>query len=142
MSSPNEWTGDPNSQHQRWSKWEFGIEANPKKLPPKKDVEYNAAKYFQAGFGSAGKMTVKLLRTPTDAKYLRRASYYYISLIIEGPPVHDPAFRAQVRADFEKRFMGAGFGHGARLVLFRCQLLAGDAEDGNPPEQLIVLPSI
>ncbi len=137
-----DWTGNPNSQNQLWSKWEFGIEASPRRLPKKSDVEDNARRYFAAGFGTAGKLAVKLLRTPTDATLLRRATYYYITVMIEGPPAHDPGYREYVRRDFTKKFVEAGFGQTARLVMFRCNIMAGDKQDGTPPEQLIVLPSI
>src|SRR5262245_321110 len=94
-------TDNPNSQHQLWSRWEMGIEASPSKLPKKQDVIDNARRYFAAGFKSdAGRLTVKLLRTPTDVKLLRRATYYYITMLIEGPPASDPAFRLAVRRDF------------------------------------------
>lgn len=121
----------------------MGIEASPRKLPPKAVVIDNARRYFAAGFKSqAGRLTVKLLRTPTDARLIRRASYYYISLLIEGPPASDPDFRAAVKRDFTERFVRVGFGPTARLVMFRCEIVAGDKGDGSPPEQLLVLPTI
>lgn len=136
-------TDNPNSANQRWSRWEFGIEANPRKLPPKDVVLENAQRYFAAGFKSqTGRVKVRLLRTPPDVQLLRRATYYYIVVQIEGPPVMDPGYRNAVRDDFTRRFMEPGFGPGARLVLFRPTLLAGDREDGQPPEQLIVLPTL
>ncbi len=133
----------PNSAHQTWSKWEFGVLANPRKLPSKTAVLDNARRYFAAGFKSdAGRISVQLLRTPDDVHHLRRATYYYLVVQIEGPPVTDPDYCRQVRVDFEQRFMQPGFGSGARLVLFRSQLLAGARDDGQPPEQLIVLPTL
>ncbi|MBA2432220.1 MAG: hypothetical protein H0V56_08905 [Chthoniobacterales bacterium] len=135
--------GDPNSAHQHWSRWEFGIEASPRKLPGKADVLDNARRYFAAGFTSeAGRVRCELFRTPRDVQRKRRATYYYLAIEIEGPPANDPLYREQVREDFARRFMEPGFGQSARLVMFRAQVLAGETEDGSPPEQLIVLPTL
>jgi hypothetical protein len=136
-------TMDPNSQHQRWSRWVFGIEASPRKLPSRLSVLDNARRYFAAGFQStAGRVKCQLLRTPLDVKFARRATYYLLSIDIEGPPAHDPAYQKSVRQDFAKKFVAGGFGFSARLVKFEVQILAGDQQDGRPADQLLVLPTL
>lgn len=68
------------------------------------------------------------------------AAPYGITLEIEGPAVHDVALREYVKKDFTEKFVGQGFGVGARLVGFEAGLLAGDAQDGKPPAQFLVVP--
>jgi hypothetical protein len=122
---------DPNSQHQRWSRWIFGIQATPQKRPAVLEVVDNARRYFTARFHSAGQVRCD-----------EQDGYYCLVLEIEGPDAHDPEVVARVQADFTQRFMAPGFGQGATLVRFTVGLLAGDAEDGRPPAQLLVMPSI
>ena len=120
---------DPNSQHQMWSRWVFGVLASTKH-PDRLVCVDNFRRWCRMGFQSS------VGRARCD---LRRA-YYRFVLEIEGPPVHDPAFVESVRQQFVERFMAPGFGPGARLLRFRTKLLAGDRQDGTPPDQLLVMP--
>ena len=123
---------DPNSQHQVWSRWVFGVEAAPNKLPPVSECVDNARRFFSKGFASS------VGRVRCD----QQGTYYVFVAEIEGPPAHDPAYAESVRKEFAERFMVPGFGPGAQLVRFTTGILAGNQQDGNPPDQLLVLPSI
>ena len=125
-------TMDPNSQHQIWSRWIFGVEANPQKLPKARVCAENARTYFAKLFRS----TVGRVRC--DAQ----GTYYCFVAEMEGPPAHDPAYARSVRRGFRSRFMAQGFGAGARLVRFDVAVLAGDTQDGKPPEQMLVMPPL
>jgi hypothetical protein len=67
---------------------------------------------------------------------------YIFEVEIEGPPVHDPAFKAHVKRQFIEHFMFKGFGYRASLVRFDVVPLAGLREDGTPADQLVVIPTI
>jgi hypothetical protein len=125
-------TLDPNSQHQLWSRWVFGVEASPRKLPDVKECAENARRFFAKGFKS----------TMGQVRCDQQGTYYCFIVEIEGPPVHDPEYRAEVKARFEEKFMRLGFGPSARLTRFHAGVLAGDKEDGRPPEQLLVMPTL
>ena len=123
---------DPNSEHQLWSRWTFGVEASPAKLPDVDECADNARRYFAKGFRS----TIGRVRCD------RQGTYYVFVVEIEGPPGHDPDYADAVKRDFTERFMAQGFGPGARLVRFVVGVLAGDQQDGRPPEQLLVMPGL
>lgn len=126
---------DPNSQHQRWSRWIFIVKAD-RKIPTEREARENFFRWCATGFQS----------TVGRGRCERRASwggiYYRFVIEIEGPPAHDPEYVESVKAQFQKHFMAKGFGQGAQLHRFRVILLAGDTQDGKPPEQMIVLPTI
>ena len=65
---------------------------------------------------------------------------YILMAEVEGPPVHDPEYVLSIRRQF-RAFVDR---HWSARVPFKMDtaLLAGDAEDGRPPAQLIVLPTI
>lgn len=122
---------DPNSQHQRWSRWIFGIEANPAKCPDHMAVVDNARRYFRKAFKTVGRVRCD-----------QQGTYYCLVVEIEGPPAHDPGYVESLKRDFTERFLAAGFGASARLTRFDVALLAGDAEDGTPPDQMLVMPHV
>lgn len=121
---------DPNSQHQVWGRWIFGVEAAPTKCPPVSECVDNARRFLAALLQS----TVGRVRCD------QQGTYYVFVAEIDGPPPYDPDRRAWIKREFRERFMRQGFGHSARLVRFEAILLAGDSEDGKPPEQMLVMP--
>ncbi|MGH7184698.1 MAG: hypothetical protein ACREIB_00235 [Pseudomonadota bacterium] len=123
---------DPNSQHQLWSRWIFGVEASLAKLPPVKECADNARRYFAKGFQS----TVGRVRCD------QQGTYYCFIVEIEGPPGHDLEYVESVKRNFVERFMAQGFGPSARLVRFEVGILAGDQQDGKPPDQMLVMPGL
>lgn len=123
---------DPNSEHQRWSRWIFLVEADPGKLPLVKECRENALRFFAQGFNS----------TSGRVKVEQYGLKYRFTVEIEGPPVHDPDYRISVKREFVHKFMYNGFGNGARLMRFETHLLAGGREDGTPPDQFLVLPQL
>jgi len=125
-------TIDPNSQHQIWSRWVFGVEASPDKTPDVKECADNARRYFAKGF----KSTVGRVRCD------QQGTYYCFVVEIEGPPGHDAEYADSVKQDFVERFMAPGFGPSAELVRFAVGILAGDQQEGQPPDQLLVMPGV
>ena len=126
-------TMNPNSQHQLWSRWTFGLQADVNHLPLVRDVRENARRYFAKGFQShAGRVRI----TKPDALE------YVIEVEIEGPPAHDPEYRTHVKRQFIEHFMFKGFGYSARLVRFDVKPLAGYLQNGKPAEQWIVMPPL
>lgn len=121
---------NPNSGHQRWSKWTFTIGPGGTKRPPFADVRANAARFGRKVFGSASQMRVRVWR---DGRVV-------IEVRTEGHPVHDPAYVASVRALW-LRWALVGWGVGTTLQL-TTRLEAGSREDGTPPDQLILAPPL
>jgi len=131
---------DPNSQHQMWSRWIFGIHADAiaagaaaasfGKRPSVREVVDNARSYFAKLFHS----TVGRVRCDEER------GYYVLTLEIEGVPAHDLDLRVHVERDFCRRFMTPGFGPTATLSRYVVGVLAGDCQDGKPPIQLLVMP--
>jgi hypothetical protein len=127
---------DPNSAHQRWSRWRFTIEARPPRLPSRDQFAHNFARYVRRLLGTTvGRAQVSIVRDGP--------AHLYVGVVeLEGPDVHDPAYRAWVQREFAGVFVAKGFGPGARLRQMDAILLAGSAEDGKPARQLLVMPPI
>ena len=125
---------NPNSAHQLWSLWTFEFTARHA-VPY--NVSYNARKFFKQLFNTdVGQVRVN--SWPTDSF---KTTLWSIDLRIEGPPAHDPDCRASVQKQFTEHFMKRGF----RLPQFKSMevsILAGDVQDGKPPDQLIVMPTL
>lgn len=120
---------DPNSQHQLWSHWEFRVFEMGRHVPMR-DVQYNAAKYMAAGFGTVGQLRV----TET-------AKGYTIELFVEGAPAHDPGYVESVRSNFYNKFVKPGWSE-FTLSSVKARVVAGDQQDGKAAGQLVVMPSI
>lgn len=124
---PNE----PNSTHQRWSRWTFTI-TSPTRRPSGQEVLDNFRRFVRVVFRSSiGEARVRMNRGDT----------YELSLHIEGPPVHDAAYRAAMARTWLARFVRPGFGPDATMTM-DATLLAGSYEDGRPSTHLIVAPPI
>jgi hypothetical protein len=138
---------DPNSQHQMWSLWTWTV--IPERRQPVKQYSFsgpygemvkvpltieiiktNVAKFANKCFGNTGQMNVSQY---SDGKV-------EIKVRVEGHPVHDPAYVQHVR-DSWKRFLLNGFGQ-RTTIEFSAKLEAGNAQDGKPAEQLIILPAL
>jgi hypothetical protein len=134
------WAPDanPNSAHQRWSRWTFVVLLDARRIPTVDAVRLNFQRYCSRLFkSSAGRVNVAIVR---DSRVRPIRTYAVHKVEIEGPPVHDPAYQAWVRREFEGVFMAQGFGPGATLMQMEAVLLAGSREDGQPATQLLVLP--
>jgi hypothetical protein len=120
---------NPNSQHQLWSRWEFDIDEVGRHVP-RKDFEYNAARWIRAGFGTAGEIRVR-----------QTIEGWRIEVLVEGVPAHDPWYVASVRQQFRQRFVAQGWGPMA-IGRVSVKVLAGDVQDGRPRAQLLTLPPL
>jgi hypothetical protein len=123
------YAGNPNGQNQLWSHWTFDVFEAGRHVP-RKDVEYNAAKWLRVGFGSAGEVRV-----------VRTVRGWRIEARVEGVPAHDPGYFASVRQQFSQRFVAVGWGPLAHSRV-RVRVLAGDLQDGTPRPQWVTMPRI
>lgn len=121
---------NPNSGNQRWSKWTFTITPGGAKRPPFAAVTANAARFGRTAFGSASQMKVDALAGGTVRILVRT----------EGHAVHEPAYVAWMTAQWQ-RWAREGWGAGTTLT-GEAKLEAGSRQDGTPPDQLIIAPSI
>jgi hypothetical protein len=121
---------DPNTTHQRWSHWTFRITSpSPLRRPTVEEVRVNALKFARVCFkSSVGQVRVR-----------KRGAAYRVDVRIEGPPVHDFAYRLAVERTWNERFVLAGFGPAATCRV-SARLIAGSREDGSTPDHLIVAP--
>lgn len=129
---------NPNTQHQLWSQWVFTVYEGGRHVPFEL-VKENLVKWIQMGFGSVGQLHLEehILVKNLDLKQV----YYVATLNVEGAPAHDPGFVTSVRRQFLQRFVQQGFGPLATGTV-TARVLAGDMQDGKPPAQLIVIPTI
>ena len=111
----------------------FAVVADPRKAPGRAEVIDNLRSYVRQVF----RTTVGHVRVDQPAP-----QHYLITIEVEGPPAHDPDYRAARTQHFADRFVAGGFGPTARLVKTEVGILAGDTQDGRPPTQLIVLPRL
>lgn len=124
---------NPNSQHQRWSKWVFRILPGELKRPTYCDVKHNAAKFGRLKFGMTTVMNV-------EQQYNRetKKTEWVIMARTEGHPVHDPDFVSFMHQEWT-RFALMGFGVGTECKLEQAKLEAGSRQDGSPTDQLIIM---
>jgi len=111
------YAGDPNTEHQVWSRWTFEVRECVRTVPHK-EVELNAARWLRKGFGSVGK-----------ARVARTVTGWRIEAIVEGAPVQEPAYVAHVAQEFQQRFVEPGFGTLATSKV-KAELLAGEDPAG------------
>ena len=125
---------DPNSQHQRWSLWEYRVYPDGTRMPPFPLVKENCARFGKLQFGTASEMRVK---QATDE---HGKMYWEIADLTEGHPVHDPKYTEWMHEQWRK-FFAKGFGYRCE-VQCHARLEAGDREDGKPADQLIIMPPL
>jgi hypothetical protein len=125
---------NPNSQHQRWSFWEYRVYPDSTKRPTYELVKKNAARFGRLLFGSASQM--RLTCATDDVGRL----YWEIAVLTEGHPVHEPGYVSWVHHQWAK-FCRQGFGQTCE-IRSHARLEAGDREDGRPADQLIMLPPL
>lgn len=129
----SDWTGNPNSGHQRWSKWTFHFLLRSAEQPALDYVRDNARRFFAHLFRTtAGRVRV--------TQFGRR---WTVELQVEGVDVHDPQVQTRVRQQFARDFVRNGFRkQNAWLLRMEAALIAGSREDGTPCDQLIVMPML
>jgi hypothetical protein len=133
VDNPNaDWSGNPNSAHQRWSQWTFDLTIRWDGAR-RDSILDNARRFFRQMFQTtAGRVRVERLGPVR----------WQIKLQVEGVDCHDPGVRQAVEKQFRRDFLARGFGRLADLTRMDVALLAGTREDGTPSDQLIVLPPL
>jgi hypothetical protein len=124
---------DPNSAHQTWSRWTFGVVPGVRKHRSVREVRDHCKRFTAKAFGSATSMRI-------DQVLIHGVHCVKIDVRTEGHPVNDPQYVEWMAAQF-RRFFTEGFGPGTVMRL-ETKLEAGSRQDGTPSEQLIILPSI
>lgn len=128
---------NPNSANQRWSQWVIKVDLLPKanhRHPRFQDaIKHDAATLFRRLFGSAGRVRVTAFQNRDSERWI-------VEVQVEGVDVHDPDYRARQCAAMRHHYR-RGFGSTA-TVSVEAGLLAGSSEDGTPPAQWVVLPTI
>lgn len=129
---------DPNSAHQLWSRWTFKLKSPTlARQPPQTPLHVAFQRWCSSTFGSVGQAHAdewEHTHAPTGTKV---AKGYILWAEVEGPPSTDPSYHVFIRKQF-RLFVDLNWG---RDVLFEMDvnILAGDAEDGKPPRQLVVI---
>ena len=123
-----------NSQNQRWSFWQYRVFPDSTKRPTYELVKENCARFGRLVFGSASQM--RLRQATNDVGRL----YWEIAVRTEGHPCHEAQYVEWMHTNW-KRFLKEGFGQSCEIHC-HARLEAGDRQDGTPPDQLIILPSL
>ena len=121
---------NPNSKNQLWSKWTWTVYPGRKVALPFEPLKQVIAKFTRGHFGSASQMRIT-----------EKLDHYIIELLTEGKPAHDYVFVDQITARFQS-FFKHQFGPGTQTSLSGPRLMAGSRQDGSPPDQMIILPSL
>lgn len=135
------WAGmNPNSDHQLWSYWRFTITPPSTRRATFEDVKLNAARWLRSIFGTGA--AARVTREPVAESSARSWLYdrYVIELFAEGAVAQDPVYVLIVERAFS-RFVESGWGPLARATV-EARVVAGNADDGKPPCQLVVLPDL
>ena len=117
---------NPNSGHQRWSRWIYRVEAPGS--PRLEIVRQSCRAFGWRRFGSVSVMRVE--RKPPGL--------WEIAILSEGHPVHDPGYARWMHGEL-RRFLTAAFGPEAKITT-TASLVAGSRDDGTAPDQLIIMP--
>ncbi len=120
---------NPNSQHQLWTMWEYSVIPDPPRHPSFAQVQANCVRFARLAFGSAGQIRI-----------VQQRRAWHVKVLAEGLPGHDPAFADWMHAQW-LRFFQNGFGAACR-VTHSVKVMAGDAQNGLPPEQMLIVPTI
>lgn len=129
---------DPNSQHQLWSRWTVIV------TPPKNRTRWGGfdARLWAATVRRLFRTTAGEVKLDTrgGGMFSLRPRQYVACARLEGVPAHDPDYRKALEAEL-LRFFGRGFGNGT-TVHVDVHIEAGDRQDGKPPSQLVMLPTL
>ena len=126
---------DPNSQHQKWSKWTWSIRPGRQLVRPLEEVTYNIAKAFR---------TIDTLkaffRVGSQVRIQSTVDGYTLEILAEGIDAHDPSVVEFIRREMTILFVN-GFGVDTQVTQ-SVKWMAGDKEDGKPRDQMLILPRI
>lgn len=143
MTSPNPSASatptliDPNTAHQRWSKWVFVVEHTQRKgYPPYSVAEFNDAKtrfgrMARRQFGTSGFANVQ------TQQHRVSGLVWAFQVIVDTNHPHDPEYVAHMKRGWT-RFFKEGFGPQCR-VRIEHKLLAGDWQNGRPADQMVIM---
>ena len=130
----------PNTQHQTWARWTFIVHAyaNPLTMPDFEAVRQNCARFFgRITRGGAAVLNVEQVALPSTPGVTR----FVATLRWDNRQALDSDFQAHV-GRLVGRFFYEGFGPSTTCHLKPVVIEAGDAEDGKPPAQLLIVPAL
>jgi hypothetical protein len=130
----------PNSQHQTWARWTFVVHAyaHPLTMPDLEAVKQNCARFFgKLTRGGAALLNIEQVALPTSPGVSR----FVITLRWDNRQALDTNYQAEI-GRLVGRFFAEGFGPATTCHLKPVVIEAGDAEDGKPPAQLLIVPSL
>lgn len=116
---------NPNSAHQLWSRWTATVTPATPTAPPFAVVREQCARFYRAAFGSA-----------TELHITAAPAHWTIDCRTEGHPAHDATYVTYL-TDQIRAFLLTGFGAKADVQV-AVTIEAGDRQDGQPPDQLIL----
>ena len=119
---------NPNSKNQRWTKWVITA-TQTNRVIPFEVFKTNVAKFARKVFGSASVMDIE-----------EGTLVWEVRVLSEGLASHDPTVVEYVKTLWT-RFLREGLGP-STMVEVTAALKAGSREDGTPPDQLIIMPSL
>lgn len=139
-----------NSQHQLWSRWDvtvtppkakrrrFTDPANPAARRSEDDLRTAWAKFVRKAFATtAGQVRLERKRMGPFGLF---GFELFAQARVEGVPAHDPVYRDRLKQSIVT-FFGSGYGPGTRVHV-EVRIEAGDQQDGAPPSQIVVLPTL
>lgn len=148
---------NPNSQHQRWSKWVFvvrpGTHPQTGEVRPQDfdDIRARFARMCRRQFGTTGQANVEHHHmpthlpggapNPTEIPMVGGYGHWWLlEALVETDTPHDPQYEARMVRGWT-RFFTEGFGPGTRVHVGH-KLMAGDWQGqipGKPhPDQLVI----
>lgn len=134
---------NPNSQHQLWSRWDVTVTPPTRwtVLPPTLGITPDLwARFVRNMFGTtAGEVR---LEERGGGMFSRRPWQIFAQARLEGVPAHDPAYRAYMERRLADLWIGCFRSQGTTTVEIDVHIEAGDRQDGAPPAQLIMLPTL
>lgn len=116
----------------------FTDAANPAARRTEDELRTAWAQFVRKAFGtSAGQVRLERKRRGPFALF---GVELFAQARVEGVPAHDPVYRDRMKEAIVT-FFGSGYGPGTRVHI-DVRIEAGDQQDGAPPSQIVVLPTL
>lgn len=121
---------NPNTQHQRWSRWTFHVITG--RDVPYTDARSRFVQMARRHFGTNGQARVDHYFNRSTRKHV-----WVFEVMVDTDHPHDPQYSAYMRRGWT-RFFTDGFGLGTDITIQHV-LLAGDWQDGRPASQVVMM---